>query len=64
MIPNISVSFFFRWVQKQSTDDDSPPKVFIPVGHALFSLFLNRSGYPQEEGTLLWEGHPTSPEII
>lgn len=40
------------------------PKVFIPVGHALFSLFLNRSGYPQEEGTLLCDTHTMSPEII
>lgn len=27
-------------------------------------LFLNGSGYPQEGGTLLWEGHPSSPKII
>lgn len=30
----------------------------------LLQLFLNRSGYPQDGGTLLWEGHPSSPKII
>lgn len=40
-------------------------KLFTPVVICvLLPLFLNRSGYPQEGGTLLWEGHPNSPKII
>lgn len=61
--PNISGFLFVGFKSKMHSLPRSC-SLFISCSFHGHVLFLNGSGYPQEGGTLLWEGHPSSPKII